>query len=139
VDVYYGDTVIGSPTITVSLSGLTSATQIEKIGKLCFVSTSTTACLTGTQNVGNGGTFSGRVELVDSANNPITATSVIAVTLTQVGDLQPPSTTPVTIAALDSVSGAFTDGLPNGNSKSGTLTAHAGTGTTGDVIITIHA
>jgi hypothetical protein len=139
VDVYYGDTAIGSPTITVSLSGLTSATQIEKIGKLCFVNTTTATCLTSTQIVGNGGTFSGRVELVDSANNPITATSAISVTLTRTADLQAPSITPVTIAALDSVSGAFTDGLSNGSSKSGTLTAHAGSGTTGDVTITIHA
>jgi hypothetical protein len=140
VDVYFGDTVIGSPTITASLSGLTAATQIEKIGKLCFVSTIGTACLIGTQTVGNNGTFSGRVELVDSANNPITATSAISVTLTPSGDLATPSPSGVTIAAQQSVSGILNDQLSqNGNQRQGVLTAHAGTGTAGDAIITIHA
>jgi hypothetical protein len=141
VNVYYGDTFIGSPTVTASASGLVSATQIEKIGKLCFVSTTGTVCLAGTQNIGNGATFSGRVELVDAANNAIAATVAISVTLSDDNDLQGPSpSTPLTIAAGASVTGTLTDKLANGASKSGTLTGHASVGTVGsDATIAIHA
>ncbi len=74
VNVFYGDTLAGNPTIAASGS-LTSATQLETItagapSALCFVGPTGTTCLTGQQNVGNGGTFNGRVQMVDSSGNP---------------------------------------------------------------------
>jgi hypothetical protein len=142
VTVYYGDTKAGTPTITVTGS-LTSATQTETIAAgpasaLCFVSTTDTACILTTQSVGSGGTFSGRVQLVDSFRNPVVSATTISVTLTSSGDLQTPIPASVTIAAGQSVSGTLSDKLNNGSSKSGTLTAHA-TSVGTDATIQIHA
>jgi len=131
VNVYYGDTFIGSPTITASSGSLTAATQIETIGKLCFIASATGTTCISSAVVGMGGTFTGQVELVDSAGNAVNATVAISVTLTSGGDLAAPSSNTVTIAAQQSVSGTLSDKLANGNNKSGTLTGHASIGASG--------
>jgi hypothetical protein len=141
-NVFYADTKAGTPTITAS-GTLVSATQPESItagpaSKLCFVTTTDTACLGSIPNVGNGGAFTGRLELADSFGNPVVAGTTISITLSSSGDLQTPSPTSITIAAGTSVtSTSVSDNLPNGSSKHGDLTATAPG--LNSATITIHA
>jgi hypothetical protein len=126
---FYGDTKAGTPTITAT-GPLISATQQQTVSAgaasaLCFVTTGTT-CISGTQVVGNGGTFTARVQLIDSFANPVQAASAITITVSSSGNLQAPSPATLTIAAGASQSGQVSASLPNGN-RSGVLTASTAT------------
>jgi hypothetical protein len=127
----YGDTRAGSPTITASSTGPTSAsgTQVETITAgpawgLCFVVSGTT-CSSGTQTIGAGGTFTGKVLLVDSFQNPVTAGTSLTVQLTPSGDLDTPNPMSVNISLGQSLSNQVSDTLHSGASNSGTLTGEA--------------
>src|SRR5439155_629322 len=77
---YYGDTKAGSPTITASSSGLTSATQTETIaagsaGKLAIISSAFTA------TASNSATSPVTVQLQDQFGNAVAATSNVTVGL----------------------------------------------------------
>jgi hypothetical protein len=80
VNVYYGDTKAGTPTITATSAGLTSATQTETITggpatQLGFTSTA----FSGTAN--NSATNAFTVSLEDGFGNPTTSTSATTVNL----------------------------------------------------------
>jgi hypothetical protein len=126
VTVFYGDTLVGAPTITAA--GLTTdAAQTETIGKLCFVvATTGSPCLGTSTTIAKGGTFTGQVQLIDVSGNAVAAGSGISVALTVAGQLSPSTLANVTIAAAATRSNSFILTLDPGNSKSGTVTAHAG-------------
>jgi hypothetical protein len=140
---FYGDTKAGTPTLTAS-GLLTSGTQQETISAgtasaLCFV-VSGTACISGTQTVGNGGSFNGRVQLLDAFQNPVAAGVAVTINLSPMGDLQTPNPTSLTILAGQSLStNQVTDTLNNGSSKSGTLTGHTTSISVSDATASVHA
>ncbi|WP_146078184.1 hypothetical protein [Subtercola sp. Z020] len=79
---FYGDTRVGTPTITAASTGLTSATQVETVAaaaasKLVFTSVAVTAVASATTN-----TSAITVQRQDAFNNPAPATAVTPLTLT---------------------------------------------------------
>lgn len=137
---------VGSYTLTASASGLTAAISgsvtisTGQAAGLCFVTATSTVCLSGTQTVGNGGTFTGRVQLVDAGNNPVVAAKQVDVNVNTSGDLGTPSPSSVSIAAGSTVSTAtFSTKLANGSSKSGGLTGHPTSIIATDATLNIHA
>jgi trimeric autotransporter adhesin len=135
---------VGTYTLSASASSLNGATSNSVVittgaaAALCFVGTSGTTCLSGVQTVGNKGTFSGRVQLVDLGGNPVAATTAVTVSLSSNGDLGVPSPGSVTIAAASSVSGALSDAIVNsGGNSTGVLTGSS-SGLT-SATVTIHA
>lgn len=117
---------VGTYALTASATGLTAATSSSftistgaAVG-LCFVSTTDTTCLTSLTIVRNTA-FTGRGQLVDAGNNPVTATTAISVALSTSGDLSNPSPLSVTISSGQSVSGNFSTTIANGANKLGTV------------------
>jgi hypothetical protein len=72
-DLYFGDSTSGSPTITASSSGLTSATQTETIGlKLVILSSAQSGGASSSPNLGPI-----TVQLQDSTGSPVTIGTVV--------------------------------------------------------------
>ncbi|MHB8516079.1 MAG: NHL domain-containing protein [Dehalococcoidia bacterium] len=103
---YYGDSLAGTPAITVSAAGLSSATQIETItsagaGKLAFITAPQTGVASSTAGLG-----AITVQIQDALGNPLNATAATAVTLSSASGtgvfsatLNGPATSAVTVAA----------------------------------------
>jgi hypothetical protein len=150
---YYGDTLAGRPTITVSASGGLSDTQRVTVTPAAAAGLVFTTVTTGNQNKsgsstagctvsntsctaspeapgGKGRFLMAQVGLVDQFGNAVSAGSDVSVALTQTGGT---SVTPsVTIAAGSSSSGTFTESLPDATGSTtpvqGTVTATATVG-----------
>ncbi|HQU43340.1 MAG TPA: hypothetical protein PK867_11050, partial [Pirellulales bacterium] len=78
---YYGDSLAGTPAITVSAAGLSSATQIETItsagtGKLAFITAPQSGAASSTAGLG-----AITVQLQDALGNPLNAPAATAVML----------------------------------------------------------
>jgi hypothetical protein len=151
VSFYYGDELAGTPTLTASATGVTSATQQETItagpaAGLSFTDVMTEegpATVTCTGTVGSdsfactispqsgddlGRHMSGFVTLIDQFQNLTTSSSPVTVTLSQTGGISvETSTTPtVTIPAGSSTSSTnFDEMLEPNTTAQGTVTATA--------------
>jgi hypothetical protein len=136
VTAFYSDTVAGTPTITSAATGLTSGAQPETItaagpAALVYTScTSPTPCTNGTdltETVGNGGTYTAHVGLIDAFGNSTTSSAALTINLSQnpagTGTLTPTSLTLPANAAQTTNSFTFT--LPNGKPPTVTVTASA--------------
>lgn len=115
VSLYYGDTKAGSPTITASATGLSSATQTENVNggayaALQFVNCTKrgipTAC-TSLTSVGNGGTVMGSVEALDGFGNVTAPAGTITVNLSSTNSQWPISPAFVTITSSVNPSGQW--------------------------------
>ncbi len=103
---YYGDLTAGTPAITVSTAGLSSATQVETVtsaagGKFAFITSPQSGVASSTANLGPI-----TVQLQDASGSPLNVTAATTVTLTSTSSagvfsatLNGPATSTVTIAA----------------------------------------
>ena len=127
MSVFYGDRMAGGPTIaaTGSLTG-TSQQEIITASKLCFVILRTdTACVASPKTVGNGGTFTGYVRLLDYNDNPVAATTNITVSVSTDGDLGAPSPTSLQINIGETTSLTPVSAKLKTGNASGTLTGQS--------------
>jgi prepilin-type N-terminal cleavage/methylation domain-containing protein len=133
---WYGDTNIGMPTITLSASGLTSATQVETITTapaglgititggtgapaLSCGTISTSYACTGTGD-GNGGNITFSVQFLSSSGTPVIYSSTQASTITETGNNSGAVTIPANAAS--SSPNTLTAGHTGASGKASTLT-----------------
>jgi hypothetical protein len=99
-----------------------STTNNKTVSCVYTVITAVTCTVSG---VGNGGTFTAAVELIDANRNPVNNTTGSAITVSQITTGQFSSSTPasVMLAQNGAASGTFTVTLSNGLNKTATITA----------------
>jgi hypothetical protein len=120
-----GNATSVSTTVKVTFAGIdwTSISTTNNKTVTCIYTTITAVTCT-VSGVGNGGTFTAAVELIDANHNPLSNTTGSAITVSQTttgqGTGAPAS---VTLAQNGAASGTFTLTLSNGLNKTATIVA----------------
>jgi hypothetical protein len=120
-----GNATSVSTTVKVTFAGInwTNITANNQTVNCNYGTITTITCTV--SGVGNGGTFTAAVQLIDANRNPVNNTTGSAITVSQTTTGQFSSSTPasVTLAQNGAASGTFTLTLNNGASKTATITA----------------
>ena len=135
---FYGDTLAGTPTITVSASGLTSGTQQKTITSGAFAGLALANCVVqgnaqacnGSYKLGNGGTMEASVRVVDQFGNDATIPGTLTLSVTS-GNT---STYAITAGATLTIDGTATPP----NESTGTFTVDKLSNASNSTTITVH-
>jgi hypothetical protein len=119
-----GNATSVSTTVKVTFAGITWTNITANNQTVNCNYTTITAVTCTVSGVGNGGTFTATVQLIDANRNPVNNTTGSVVTVSQTTTGQGSSTpASVTLAQNGAASGTFTLTLNNGASKTATITA----------------